>query len=129
MLFALAQMKEGSACDHSSIVGTKLDGWIAETNSEWQQFLFQTGAQTYIGRNTTSEHYLFHMIFLGSETGFYRQHIYDSFLKTRCQQRHIGRSFLSRLRSHTGILAYLFAFVSTASLLILCCTLREMQHS
>ena len=33
-VFSLAQVEESGTGDHRGIIGTKFDGWIAETDSE-----------------------------------------------------------------------------------------------
>jgi len=53
MVFSPAQMKESGAGNHGCIIGTKLDGWITEADSEREQFLLKACTQTEISRHTT----------------------------------------------------------------------------
>ena len=71
MLLTPTQMKVGCTGDHGGIIGTELDGWIAEMDFERGEFLFQTRAKAGVCRHATSEYNLFDVIFLGRKTSFH----------------------------------------------------------
>jgi hypothetical protein len=51
---SLAEMEVSRARYHCCIVGTKLDGWIAETYSEREKFLLKPCAEAEVSSYATS---------------------------------------------------------------------------